>query len=353
MMRTMWRIAVPGLFFSLSLFLGACSDDDGPTVPTPDTRPGITSIVPAGGATISPDTEAIVITFNRPIDEETLVPPEIGAEFFWLIATTEEEPFWNEESTVLTIPLPVPLPAGMPLWMTLAGYSDTGGVVQPNATHWSVTVAGTPDYYPLIDGRVMSYWGSFERGEVDIDDPDESGEFSRHFRYEVQDGGLFHLVEFEDEEDRHGYQIMNLTATALQMHGFHSPDDGDVLFVPSIDYLLLQPSADATWASEADIQAGGETVGGITTYGAWVRRHDRLRANPDDDDMGIYWTHVWEATLRYVMTMGGDETNAGSMNLYFAPGIGLVKESSEEEDYSRDPAMWHRRTMLLVSPDMD
>ena len=157
MMRAMWRLVVLGMLLSFSCFLAACSDDDDPTGPAPDVRPRITGIVPPSGTTIPASTAEIVVTFNKPIDEDTLVPTEMGAEFFWLVATHDEEPFWNQDNTVLTVPLPIPLPAGMPLWVTFAGYADTAGVVQPNATSWSVTVAGTPDYYPVIDGREMHY----------------------------------------------------------------------------------------------------------------------------------------------------------------------------------------------------
>jgi hypothetical protein len=41
----------------------------------------ILSIVPASGSTIPPGKATIVITFSEPMDIDTIVPVEMGAEF--------------------------------------------------------------------------------------------------------------------------------------------------------------------------------------------------------------------------------------------------------------------------------
>jgi hypothetical protein len=353
MMRTMWRLVIPGMLLGVSFFLAACGDDDDPSGPTNGGQPRILGIVPASGTTIPASTDAVVFTFNRPIDEDTFVPSEIGAELFWLIATHDEEPSWNQDYTVLTVSLPTPLPAGLPMWLTVAGYADTSGVVQPNATNWSVTVAGTPDYFPVIDGREMHYMGFWEEGDVGSTDPDDAGDLLRSYRYEIQDGGLFHLIEFEVGHGDWGYQIMNRTATALEMLGFQE-SDGVAMFDPAIDYLMLPPSSGVTWDTAADIEFSGDPIGEITADGAWVQRHDRMLAAPaKEDEPAIYWTNVWEADLGYTMSMGEDEANIGSMTLYLAPSIGLVRQVDMDEDHSVEPPRWERRTMFLVPPDMD
>ena len=53
------------------------------------------------------------------------------------------------------------------------------------------------------------------------------------------------------------------------------------------------------------------------------------------------------------MTMGEDEVNVGSLTVYLAPGIGLVRQVDEAMDHSEDPPRWERRTMYLVPPDMN
>lgn len=297
------------------------------------TPPTITSIVPASGSTIPASTTSIVMTFSEPVQPQSVTPTEMGAEFWGLVMDMDSEPLWSQDNTVLTIPLPAPLPAGMPLWATFAGYSDANGVVQDQATGWSVTVAGTPDYYPLVDDGRYVYAVSYDEGLIGDDDPIDSGTWTQFIAFEAQGGGIWHKVEYDETyANAWGWDIMDRTATALRMHGFHETGDGGqtTTFTAPIDYLRLPPAAAATWEAQAGVvdQDGFQLV----AEGLYVEQLDRLALPADRSGPLFLWTDVWVATLSYTMEVDGEAFQEGSDTLYLAPGVGPVRIVSQERD---------------------
>jgi methionine-rich copper-binding protein CopC len=315
------------------------------------TPPTIESIVPASGSTIPTSTATIVITFSEPMDTDSIVPVEMGAEFWALITSQGIEPSWSQNNTVLTVSLPAPLPAGVPLWVVFAGYRDANGVVQPDATHWSVTVAGSPDYYPLIDGREVEYFEVYSEGEVGDDDPVDQGNYSFYVRYEDQGGGIFHRIDIDpDTEQIHSWDIVSRPAGGLLVHGFHEVDDDEtVLFTTPVTFLQFPPSAGATWNQSVGVQ--GDATFEVTTAGQWVEQLERMPVGPAKNGMQIYWTDVWVATLSYTLGADGTVFQSGTDTTYLAPGFGMVRVHNDEIDHADE--YWKTRERWLVLPSVD
>lgn len=318
------------------------------------TPPTILSIAPPSGGTIPAGTSAMIVTFSEPMDPNSVQPPEMGAELWWLIASQQAQPVWSQDYTVLTIGLPAPLPAGMPLWITFAGYADANGNVQHDETHWSVVVAGATDYYPVIDGRELTYFKVWEEGEVGETDPTDWGTSVDYSKFELQTGGIFHLVEYENEDyqEAHATQIMSRTATDLRMHGWiDHEDDGDqrVDFNVPLIFLRLPPVQGQVWSSSTG-SPQAPPGGLIAADGEWVAFHERLAASDVKGGPVFYWTSVWEARVEYSMSAGDTTMQSGTETMYLAPGIGIVK--TVEEGLDHEEGTWDWRDRRLVIPSM-
>lgn len=314
------------------------------------TPPTILSFTPASGTTIPTGTAALVITFSEPIDPSSFQPTEVGAELFWLAMTAGTEPVWSQNNTVFTIALPTPLPAGLPLWVTFAGYADVNGVVQDTPSTWSATVAGTADYYPLVDERQSVFLASWERGTIGNDIPEESGSYVNHIKFEAQGGGVFHRVEYDDSYTQAwSWEIMDRTATALRLHGFHDEGDDEddpetTMFSTPVDYLRLPPAAAATWTAETGVQGQPGVL--LEAAGVYVERLDRLEATSSKDVLQAYWTNVWVATLTYTMSVDDVVQMVGTETMYLAPGFGLVRSETVESNPIDD--RWERNERVLM-----
>lgn len=213
-----------------------------------------------------------------------------------------------------------------------------------------MTVAGTPDYYPLIDGREVTYFVTSQEGEVGDEEPTDQGVYFDYLRYEDQGGGIFHRVQTDDDFAQiHGWDIVSRPAAGLLMHGFYELDDGEpTMFSTPVTFLQFPPSAGASWNTQAGVVGAPQFE--VAATGQWVELLDRMPVGTAKNGMQVYWTEVWVATLSYTMSEGGTVLYSGTDTMYLAPGFGMARGLNDEVDHADQ--QWELREKWLILPSM-
>jgi hypothetical protein len=65
-------------------------------------------------------------------------------------------------------------------------------------------------------------------------------------------------------------------------------------------------------------------------------------AVPGLEGIEVTWTDVWRLTRTVTITSGGETVSTEEGTLWFAPGIGLVREVYREENYEPGETGWYQ-----------
>jgi hypothetical protein len=324
-----------GQEITFGFFTGETADSEPPT---------IVSIDPASGSAMPADQGQITITFSEPVAIDSIDPVRMNGQFFWVQAQMPGEPSLDGTGTVLTVPLPAELPAGLPLEVVLAGYADVNGNVQDAETAWSVTVAGEADPYPVSDGHRYIMVGDWEEGPLGSDTPTSSDEHWIFFEQGArQTAGQWELREYGWEFDAvEYYEILEVSASSVDLLGFADLDGGEfVEFIISSPLTMaeLPMSAGNSWSSSGTVTMPDATFT-ATMAGTAVGQEDL--AVPGLEGIEVTWTDVWRLTRTVTITSGGETVSTEEGTLWFAPGIGLVREVYREENYEPGETGWYQ-----------
>ncbi len=304
------------------------------------TPPQLLAVDPASGTAIATDLAVIRLTFDEPILDTSLQPSLISGQFMFALADQDNPGVWTENQTVFTIGLRTPLVPGAILRVEFPSFADVHGNVNDDGFTWQVTVAGTAQHYPVRDGWVQYYAGWYE----ETGDNPSSGSSESINRLEVKTGGEFWNWYDETYTNDPGkdlpefieYDRLQATTPAILMLGFHELDDAvevDSTFDPAIEWLRL-PVATGSWSGTSTLTAGAEVM--EVDYEVTVLPGTfSVPLSFDRDSTTQLWLGCRKVVLFHEVGDGVNVFSAGTDTLWYAPGVGLVREFTFEEDESR------------------
>ncbi|MBK6901202.1 MAG: Ig-like domain-containing protein [bacterium] len=318
------------------------------------TPPQLVSAEPANGATIATDTSFFRMTFSEPIDDNSVSPSLISGQLMSAFTSMDNPGVWSENNTVITVGLRAPLIPGSIFRVEFASFADVHGNVNDDGYAWQATVAGTAQFFPVVDGWVQYLAGYYE----ETDNAKTSGEIEELQVIEVKTGGEFWLWHTEnhnsdpakDLPEMEEYDRMKVTASAIQLLGFHEEHDmesSDITFTPPIDWLRV-PVQTGSWSGTSTFADGEDEmevdfVGSVLagTYDVPMGGMDRKQ----DDGPPVVWLGCRKVTMHYELGDGVEVFSTGNDTVWYAPGAGLVREIShevqEERTYHSDKTlMW-------------
>jgi hypothetical protein len=313
-----------------------------------DTPPTIERFEPTNGSELDPDTSFLQVVFSEPMNPDAVDPARINAEFLMLVESGGADPTWNADFTELTVPLPAPLPAGLPLEVTFADYADAAGNVQTTPTTWTAAVAGTPDYYPLADGRRMEYAESGAEGTIGNIDPEAEYETEQFVQFDAQGGGVFHRTRYADGTyaQPRDWDVMQQVSGALEYLGFGEVDGGETFavdFDSPLTFTTLPPAG--TWDDQTTATVTGEGTFTLTGAGEMVSESDLPWLT---GEMEVFWKDVRLVVIDHSIAAGSDLIETGVDSLWLSPTVGIVQYATYAEDLQEN--RWDRERGLLMPP---
>jgi hypothetical protein len=265
---------------------------------------------------------------------------------------SQVQPTWAEGGTVMNVALPVPLAAGLPMKVIFQGYRDQNGIEQTSPTSWSIRVAGSADYFPVVNGDRSEFDLHTDRGEIGQTDPYESSDEVLTYGIAVQQDGRFFVQEFHqgDPEQATNWEIMRKTGSALQWLGTHEELEGggsqEIHFADAMP-LLLFPTQAGTTVLHTTAQVPDVGLVEATWTLHIIGQEDLER--PHDDPATVYWTECWKVETNLVATVDGDLFHTEDQIRWYSPTIGMVREIVESEDTPEQ--RWTRREANLRLPE--
>lgn len=310
--------------------------------------PSILSIEPANGTTVSAGIGMLRITFSEPVNPSTFHPTSWNAEMATLFFSAAIDPVWSANNTVMTVPLPNPLPPGLPMAIVVSGFEDASGNAQPAPYTWAVTVAGTADYYPMLDGLELVFAGTWQRGLTGNPEPVESGVTTDYRKLEQQSNGTFHFARYNDPDftpPGSEWDVYSKTANAFRWLGFTNTQNGQTVqevFFDSPLTLLPLPVAAGTWTSSTTV-----TIPNEGSYSAQLAGRVIGQENipiPDSGGMsGLYYKNVWKVARTLTVTFNAGWVMTQADTTWYSPTLGVVRTHRREDQAANntEPARWY------------
>lgn len=295
------------------------------------TPPTILSFSPTSGSTIDPNSGTLQITFSEPMDPITFSPTAMNVEFAALVGAST--PVWTDNYTVLTVTMPTPMPAGLPMELTFAEFADANGVVQTTPWNWQATVAGTPDYFPLIDGKQFVFGIYAEGGNAGNNNPTWSEQWTAYYQVETQLDGSARVTEYDPNftaPNGEGYELYKKTNSEVQWLGFREIDTGsaEIRFSNPMTYLPLPLSA-GTWNSSTTLTIPGEGTLAAELSGTVIGQFDvPVDAGGGDD---LFFKDTWKVVRHIEVSAGGVMVEVISDTTSYAVGFGPVFNSEFDD----------------------
>lgn len=312
------------------------------------TPPTIVGVSPASGSTnVAADVGALVITFSEPISPDSFSPVGWNLEFAVQMMGASVEPVWSSGGSVLTVSLPSPLPAGLEMAVTMGGYADLSGNVQPVQTAWTAKVAGTADIYPMTDQLDTDLIGMWARGPEGVTTPTSTGDQYQYRRAEVQGNGDVHMVGYTDSTRAtpRRWDAYKRLANQINWLGFASDNGSGSLDVITFDtplkYLPL-PMAVGTWTANSTVTVPGQGTYNATLTGQVWAREDVTP--PVKDAPGFYFKGAWKVARSMSVTLDGVWFTTMADTVWYSPTLGPIHEITREDNAARDgeAAGWYR-----------
>jgi len=315
---------------------------------TDTTPPQIVSIEPASGAVVDPTLGWIRFEFSEPIDGDSFAPISANLEAWRVFG--DVEPTWSGGGTILQVALPGGLAAGLPVKMAFQGYRDLNGVAQTSPTSWTIRVAGTPDYFPLVDGERQTFDFHEESGVIGSETPTEEYDGTFEYGIDLQQDGTFLLRRYEEDAPSEDWSIMRKAADGVHWLGLHqSNGDDELLDILFDDPLTVLPFpiqvGTTAYNSSADVSGIG-TVDALWTVSV-VERVDLPVASRDET--AVYWTECWKVETSMLATVDDAPFHSEYHTRWYSPTVGLVREITESSDPGEH--RWQRTENILRLPE--
>ena len=310
-----------------------------------DTPPTLTYMTPANGSTVNNDQGTIDLFFSEAIDQESLDPTELAAQFMIYMAA---EPVWNAPDQ-LTLYLRTPLPAGVNFKAVfgIGSFMDLVGNENTAAYTAEFTVAGTPDYFPVNPAFKYYYWKEGEGFDLQNNPSSYTYEERLKVLFDNIDGELCERFEYTEVEmgwNLDDHWLLRKTSSGIAFRGFEE-DEGFVMFSPEINYLPAP--IPGTWSGITEMSMGEQTLD-LTFSGEIIETGVDLEGLSEDGPRIMYFDCI-VADLTHTMTVPdvGDTVMHGVERMTLCPGIGIVRSISEETEYQEGPDSWQASEMVL------
>ncbi len=276
------------------------------------TPPELVSVEPANGTSVDPATSTIVFTFGEPIDTARFEPSTIGGQLLLLLDAIDDR----------------------------------------------IDVRGTADPWPVVDGRTQTWRGFETVTEGDGSPRFEGYGFTRSFE-ERADGSVY-VRDFHDDPPAEAdeWDVFERDGNAVWYLGYGELDEGtpvEVRFADRATWLPLPPIPAAGWSGDTTTPFGDVTAS-LHYSGAVVSRED-LSLEPittvDGGPIGpvVVWSDCWKVSLQYVIRDGPTSLLEGDATLWHAPGVGLVREDTDEWDHVEDRVATYDEWLFTFADD--
>ena len=280
------------------------------------------------------------MTFDEPILDTSLQPSLLSGQFMFALAAQDNPGVWSENQTVFTIGLRSPLVPGAIFRVEFPSFTDVHGNVNDDGFTWQVTVAGEAQHYPVRDGWMQYFAGQYE----ETGDNPSSGSLESVTRIEVRTGGEFWTWKTENYVSGPGktlpefveYDRQQATAAAIRLLGFHQRQDDTLIdsdFDPPIDWLRL-PVATGSWSGTSTLTMGTD-VSDVDYAVTVLPGTFAVPLSVNRDATTQLWLGCRKVVLSHEVGDGTTVFSAGTDSLWYAPGVGLVREVNREEEGSR------------------
>lgn len=313
---------------SFSFTTGAIADE---------TPPEVLSLFPADGATISVSSSYVRVTFDEPIDPDSMGDPSLmSGQFAFAQEDPENGPIWTENFTVMTIGLRAPLIPGSVFRVVFDSFADVYGNTNTAGIDWQVTVAGDAEYLPVVDDLTYIVAGAWTH-EIPIK---ANGIVEAIRKVELKTGGEFwlwefaHYMEYRDQPSVSftDYDRYEVTSSAVLWTGFHEEsaegtEINDVTFTPGVTWLPL-PVTTGTWSGSSTFTDDGDDLTVDFSGEVLAGTVDLPVLNHDDKSETMIWLDCRRVVVDYEVSAGEMVVNVGQDSLWYAPGVGVVKEVS-------------------------
>jgi|GEM_PF-3063086 len=302
------------------------------------TPPTIVSFEPANGTTdMSPDLGYLRVTFSEPINPDSFYPHEMNLGFYNLIRGWNVSPTWSADGTVMTLPLPSGLPAGTPLALTFTEFEDLSGNWQNDEFGYLVYVAGTADYFPVVDGTLYMDDVEWEQGGPIMKAPPQNYH-SEYLKLEMQPDNSFRMAEYTNglyDTPTGDWDAFKKTSGAVQWLGFEDVDEAPSkanMFASPLDILPL-PFAVGSWTDNTTVTIPDDGTYRATINGQVLGKADYMIWESDGEVfIKDCWTVYREMTVEVQNGQTWDLAFTETDTVRFAPSLGEVNRVHREVD---------------------
>lgn len=283
------------------------------------TRPYLVSASPTNNAAgVSTSLNQIVFTFSEPMDQNSFNMP---AEYMDArINQAIDEPTWNEDFSIVTVPFEKGLFPGCTYWVRFLNVKDAAGnLINPNPTPYQFTTAGTVSFYPV---KNEDTWQFITSGD---------GQVARSIQNYNQGSGTFDEAFVDDLGDTQELVHLKKTSSGIQHLGRDEYHNGEYQFSMiwdnPISYIKLPPDnyLGQSWDFSTTSTINDSTTMSLSGY---------VEMEADKVDLtseALYGTfkgccvhHVHVDITYYVHGTPGDEDHS-DQTMWLAPGVGPVQ----------------------------
>ena len=161
------------------------------------------------------------------------------------------------------------------------------------------------------------------------------GEFLDYVGIETQLDGTFRLVAYDNFETKTSteWEVYRRTAAQVELVGFHDMDEGggttDITFSTPLPILPF-PIAPGNFSVTSTATEPEVGLLDINWSGTVVGQED-LPALSDQFNGGVFWKDTWKVIIEFVVSSGGELFFTSTETYWFAPTVGIVKSTIDEE----------------------
>jgi methionine-rich copper-binding protein CopC len=305
------------------------------------TPPTIVSVNPAIGSTVPANVGIFQITFSEPIDPNSFTPTAWNVEFALALLVSDPTPTWSADNTMVTVPLPSPLPAGLPMEITFGDITDQNGNPLSTPWTWHAKIAGTADYFPMVDG-LEQVFGNFDVGGVTGNPvPQWSDGWTEYLLWEEQGNGTFRQSDYSPDFSTPlgDYDIYRKIGNAVQWVGFRDSGSTEAVFDTPLNILPL-PLAAGTWNSGTSVTIPGEGDFTASLSGTVVGQSDLETESFGSEEM--FFKDAWQVIRVLNVEMDGSTISVETDTTYYAATLGVVQHANYEDQVSDGEWSWLR-----------
>jgi hypothetical protein len=109
--------------------------------------------------------------------------------------------------------------------------------------------------------------------------------------------------------------------------------------------LELPLSQGNSWNSSASVFTPDGLLD-VTATGEVIGKVDLLHGEINGSE--ITWSDVWKVQVNFTVTAGGEPLSSEQSTLWYAPGVGVVRDSYREDRVDPEDQGWHEYDRWLV-----